>query len=66
MNPRNLVIMLGLISVLNAKMMIVIVTMTRRRMRKEMMNLMMEMDQNKVTKAMLVEDPEENQQPLNG
>ena len=66
MNPRNLAIMLGLISVLNAKMMIVIVTMTRRRMRKEMMNLMMEMDQNKVTKAMLVEDPEENQQRLNG
>ena len=66
MNPRNLAIMLGLISVLNAKMMIVIVTMTRRRMRKEMMNLMMEMDQNKVTKATLVEDPEENQQRLNG
>merc|ERR1719394_2137544 len=55
MNPRNLVIMLGLISALNAKM-----------MRKETMNLMMEMDQNKVTKAMLVEDPEENQQRLNG
>ena len=66
MNPRNLEIMLDLILVLNVKMMIMTVTMTRRRTKREMMNLMMEMDPSRVTKAMLVEDPEESQQPLSG